>query len=249
MFQSLLLQLVALPVLVLGDQRIIGGSSVKITDHPWQVAIEIKGLLLGSECSGAIYSMKYILTAAICVDDHGTADIKVRVGTSRRGAEGLVAGVCAKKIHGQFSSTRFDNNLALLLLCEPLTASESVAAIPLTDQEPEDHTAATVAGWGARRVGLLPSSPQELHSIEVKVYNRKECASDWRWEFWMTGINELTICTRAEGKGACRSDTGAPLVVDSKLVGILSKPGCSSWPDVYSNVIRNKDWLETNTKE
>ncbi|XP_017132058.1 trypsin delta-like [Drosophila elegans] len=263
----ILLQFVALPCLVFGEHRIIGGNTKNIRVVPWFGSLIAKSKL---KCSGVLVKNNYFLTAAKCVAGYKLSDLKVRLGTSSCQSGGFKVGVCKVKIHPQYSAWRFDNNLALLRTCESLATTRQIKAIERADKVPQDHSRANLTGCGARRGNwydiakgrtfdeildalndMFLDLPTQLHSTELRIRNQNQCASDWRsfGSYRLKGISHLTICTKTSRKGACVYDMGAPLVVDNKLVGILSTSGCSFKPDVYSNLIKHKTWFDDNTKE
>lgn len=230
------------------SNRIIGGSAVDIKQAPYQANIVVDGSPI---CSGAIIGEKAILTAAECVYGCYTSSVRVRVGTSVRESGGTLARVCGIRTHPLYSSWRYDNNLALLELCEPLEFSDSVRDIMVADKLPEDTALVEMTGWGStswwgswwdRCFGSLPFS---LQGTAVRVHNREQCAWDLSVWFglWDNGVSDLTLCTYSNDRSACSYDTGAPLVKDGQLVGILSYGGCTSYPDVFASMPRFRTWL------
>ncbi|KAH8284878.1 hypothetical protein KR054_002140, partial [Drosophila jambulina] len=234
--------------------RIIGGSSVDIKQAPHQANIVVDGTPC---CSGAIIGNKSVLTAAGCVYGCPPSSVRVRVGSSSREGGGTLATVCGIKTHPQYSSDRYDNNLAVLELCEPLNFTDSIKPINVTDKMPHESSLAEVTGWGStswwgswwdRTFGSLPD---QLQAATVSFYNKEQCAYDlssWFW-VWDYGVSDLTLCTYSYNKAACSYDTGAPLVKDKKLVGILSYGGCTTYPDVYANLFRFRTWLGEMTAD
>uniref|UniRef100_A0A6P4FN78 Trypsin-1-like n=1 Tax=Drosophila rhopaloa TaxID=1041015 RepID=A0A6P4FN78_DRORH len=244
MFHSLvLLQFVALPWLVIGEHRIIGGNTESIKVVPWYGSLIANSKL---KCGGVLVKNNYFLTAAKCVDGFDVSDLQLRLGTSSCESGGSKVGVCKVKVHPQYSSWRFDNNLALLRTCEPLVATDEGAPLVIDGK---------LAGIMA--LGDCSKKPEvfiNLFHHKTWLESNSKDKSDWkkiglRFSFLLKGISELTLCTQTSGKGASVYDMGDPLVVDNKLVGILSKPGCSARPDVYANLNQHKTWLDDNTKE
>jgi secreted trypsin-like serine protease len=56
------------------------------------------------------------------------------------------------------------NDVALIILNEPLTLSDTTQAVPLADAEPAAGDTVTVTGWGILNV----STPTELTKIKTK---------------------------------------------------------------------------------
>ncbi|XP_016946562.1 transmembrane protease serine 9 [Drosophila biarmipes] len=252
------LLLVGFPGITFGDpdfqNRIIGGYYVDIADAPYQAEVIIDGTAI---CSGAIIKPQFILTAASCVSEYYSS-VQVRVDTNSRDYDGTgtLVGVCNIISHRGYNYWRFDNNLALLKLCEPLKTSKTVKPISLAEELPADYSWCVVSGWGStswwgswwdRCFGSLPDY---LQMVWVSVYNREQCAVDrgvW-FGLWDNGISQLTLCTQY-GAGGCSYDTGAPLVRNGYLVGILSEGGCSKKPDVYASLTWFRNWIADNTAE
>src|SRR5262245_54284873 len=70
-------------------RRIVGGEKTDISQHPWQVALDIMGGL----CGGSIIAQNWVLTAAHCfaVSDKA-ADIRVKAGSNNyQVGEGITA--------------------------------------------------------------------------------------------------------------------------------------------------------------
>ncbi|XP_055605841.1 chymotrypsin-1-like [Uranotaenia lowii] len=65
-----------------------------------------------------------------------------------------------------------------------------------------------------------------------------------------TRIRESNICTEGRrGQGACRGDSGGPMIVDNQLVGLASGVvECGvGFPDVYTRVASYLDWIVEKT--
>lgn len=232
----------------------IGGAPVDVTAVPWQAAITVRDR---DKCVGAIYSMKYILTAGKCVNGYKVEAIKVRVGTTNRIANESVVPVCDIIFHSAFNTKHIENNLALLKLCNPLQPSDRIKQIPVSKHVPADLAVVTASGWASVRwrkllgEACLPELALQLHKSEVRVYNTNKCTDDWKRWYKVDGdrFKDLVLCTGKAGKGACSYDMGAPLVFSNQLVGILSRSSCSERPDIYARMSNHIKWLEDNSKK
>lgn len=130
------------PVLLEPSERIIGGSSMDITDVPWQVSLQYYGEHF---CGGSIYSKTIIITAAHCIKE---GERSIRAGSSLHDSEGVVVGVEAYIIHPQFDKHNMKNDVAVLKLSSPLSFSDSIQTIPLAETDPPTSSSALATGWG-----------------------------------------------------------------------------------------------------
>ncbi|XP_017003563.2 trypsin beta [Drosophila takahashii] len=239
------------------NSKTIGGDRVDIKTAPWIAAISITEK---AKCAGIIYTWNYILTAAKCVDGFMNKAIRVRLGSTDRSTGVTEIDVCNIHLHEKFSPHTMHYNLALLKLCRPAKASNTIQTIQLIDKFPADGTKALSNGWASFRwwaiywTRCLDDLAHELQRAEVKIFNHKNCAGMWPKTTFagvklpIPNITEDLFCTDKAGISACSFDTGAPLTLNGKLVGILTRGGCSQRPEIYTNLIKVKDWLVNNSK-
>ncbi|XP_017132052.2 hypodermin-B [Drosophila elegans] len=228
----------------------MGGTPLDIKVAPWTASVVIKEK---AKCSGVIYSMEYIITAAKCVDGFTTKAVRVRVGSSTRSSPD--AAVCNIIVHEKFSELNTPYNVALLKLCSPLTASNAIKQIQLVDKFPADNSKVLSTGWPSVRwwslfwEQCLDGLAQQMMSAEVKMSGRKTCMKNWPKQNQLgRNITDDMFCTEKAGDEACSFDLGSPLALKGKLIGILSRGGCSKRPDVYTNLLKYKTWLAKNSK-
>lgn len=87
-------------------------------------------------------------------------------------------------------------------------------------------------------------APTQLYGVEIPIVDRNECNQDY------DGLIEPDmICAGIPegGKDSCQGDSGGPVVIDGKLVGIVSWGfGCAEpgYPGVYTNVAYFKNWID-----
>ncbi|XP_017053605.1 trypsin alpha-3 [Drosophila ficusphila] len=234
------------------NKTTIGGQPVDIQLAPWTVSIMLRDQ---HKCVGVIYNPNYILTAAKCVDGYLSKAFKLLIGIANRNVTFTNSPVCEIKTHEKYLVTSMDNNVALLKLCIPIKTSETIKEIQLADKMPEDNTKATITGWASFLWRMTNSAPclneeaQKLQQSELKIFSKPKCLEVWpKQHKILHKLTDNVFCTEKVADKICSFDPGAPLVFGNQLVGILSRGGCSSRPDVYLNILRYKDWLETNSK-
>ena len=114
----------------------------------------------------------------------------------------------------------------------------------MADTEPAAGEMATVTGWGLTDVDN-DSLPIHLQVVSVPIIGRQECKA-------LNGfLTKSMLCAGFEGgKGVCTYDSGSPLVVEGKLVGVVNfSAGCAEHhsPAVYANIVVLTDFLVSNT--
>jgi len=157
---------------------------------------------------------------------------------------GIVRGVAEIVIHPNYIPLRYNRDVALWRLDEPIY---DIPLLPLdVDGDHEANgTMLTVIGWGATREG--GSGSDVLLEVDVPVVDQATCNDNYNG-----GITEFMICAGYEegGKDACQGDSGGPLFyqgADGPLqVGIVSwGSGCArpELPGVYTRISSVADWI------
>ncbi|XP_023015289.2 trypsin-7 isoform X1 [Leptinotarsa decemlineata] len=223
------------------DGKIVGGMTTDISIYPYQVSIEYIG---SHSCGGALIGETWVLTAAHCTDGVFPIFLAVRAGSSYQGTGGTVVRIKNKYQHKKYNSVKFDYDIALLELSEPITSEYAeVVALPANNTIPQEGEIGTVTGWGTTfEDGNLS---KKLRVVEVPVISQTEC----RKEYGKDIITERMFCAGyPEGaKDACQGDSGGPLIINGKLMGIVSwGNGCarSHQPGVYTNVARFRKYIK-----
>ncbi len=155
----------------------------------------------------------------------GTGDLR----TARPGAR--VAGIWK---HPDFKDVSKGDDVAVLTLAEPLP----LRTVPLVDADDTASYApgveATVLGWGRTAEGANPSPT--LRQVRVPVEADADCARA------VTGFRpDAMVCAGYPegGRDACEGDSGGPMVVRGRLVGVVSYgKGCArpGEPGVYTRL-------------
>lgn len=237
------------------DLRIIGGNTTNITDHPWQVSLQ---LLSNHFCGGTLITSQWILTAAHCVDNAFFQRLmSVRIGSTYTDRGGEVIKAAEVIIHPGWDfvhTQQHDNDIALIKLSSPVNVSTTARSIdlPSVDLNISDGSALVVSGWGmtkedsynvvALREVSVPYVPLELCQLlysdsEYHISNNMLCAG-------VVGVG---------GKDACKGDSGGPAVYKNEvLVGVVSwGSGCghARHPGVYVRVTEYVNWINTTINQ
>ncbi len=259
---SLALLLLAAPAAA-AQKRIIGGSNVSITAHPYQVQV----LTSLGDCGGSIRDATHVITAAHCVVNEDLyfplivdpADVIVGYGASdQRDLEPI--GVERVSVHRGYlrdlTSSEFD--VAVLTLAAPIDLSgpNARAIVPASDAEldegfdpanPADPPIRAFAtGWGATEEEGGTGS-NLLQGVSLPLRADAACAG-----VYGSGYSaETMLCAGGEGSApagnpdTCLGDSGGPLAMDVdrsaavsyKLIGVTSfGEGCGrpNTPGVYA---------------
>lgn len=227
--------------------EIVGGTAASTTGHPWMVQLRINGATFPNEqfCGGTLLTNRFVLTAAHCVDGLPAASLQVVAGLhDRRVLTGTqVRSVRAFAVHPSFARSTLVNDLALVELSSPVTASSTVG-FATTASLPVVGTNLNVFGWGNTSEG--GATAPVLQTARVPLWSTAAC---------MSAYSGLTLSTMfcagptAGGIDACQSDSGGPIVdASNRLVGVVSwGVGCArpGLPGVYASVSSGSSWFST----
>ncbi|KAH8325941.1 hypothetical protein KR067_010480, partial [Drosophila pandora] len=243
-----LLSFAALLAATPGAQRIIGGQDTPIEKVPWQVSFQIDG---EHNCGGSIYNEFLIITAAHCIESHLGKNFTIRAGSSKWNRGGVLVQVAAFKFHEKYTASRLgEYDVAVMRLATPLPIRDNIQPIPLADEDPAEGSPALSTGWGATDPFYDSSTDKcygppsiNLRGINIRVENKQEC-------FLTASQLKQNICAGVTGRSICFSDSGGPLVVDKKLVGIASiGDKCCTIPGAYASVAKFHSWILNALKE
>lgn len=90
--------------------------------------------------------------------------------------------------------------------------------------------------------------PSFLKYIHLKTISYEECTDKIESKY-MRFIKAPTICALAEKHaGTSKGDTGCPLFMNDKLIGIVRINSCgSAKPDVFTRLSPYTSWIESIT--
>ncbi|MBP1134500.1 hypothetical protein JOE31_000732 [Arthrobacter sp. PvP023] len=213
-----------------GGTNIAGGEAVAMSDAPFaaQIAYDTAGTRVG--CTGSQISAEWVITARHC----DSARLQsVRLGTPYLGAGGSVRTVAAR-----YPSTAGD--VLLLKLSTPYPGQYA----SLSRTTPAPGSDARAFGWGDQAEGSGAMSFQ-LKAAGATVAGQGSDA-----------FGGLSVRTRSRTGHPLSGDSGGPLIVGGKLVGVLSTssvlPGGnpSGFAGLYNDhaaVSRHLGWIAVIT--
>ncbi|KAI1307972.1 Chymotrypsinogen A [Halotydeus destructor] len=228
--------------------RIVGGTESPSGKHPWMV-----GLLdaLGFNfCGGVLVSRYHILTAAHCVSNKQSRDLRAVVGESDVDMAFLFNRHHSIKditVHPSFIHSQWSHDIAVVTLRDPVDSEP----ICLPEARTRDYGNLMVTGWGrtATRNMLKPS---RLRQVALPQIDDQRCERAWA-ENQVSRAGQM--CAGAPGRDTCVYDSGSPLMDmttgQTTLAGVTSfgssQCGEATKPGVYTRVASYLEFIEQNT--
>ncbi|PVU89300.1 hypothetical protein BB561_005434 [Smittium simulii] len=217
------------------SKRIVNGKSTDISEFPFIGSISIDYGLNEQICTGSLISSNIIITAASCLYDfriHKIFDyskISLKFGSNTIiNKEDNVYKPKIIAFHPDYDSSNEYNNIALILLDNPVSSDIAMSAQLYTGKVAESLKVRT-AGWGVTTTDNPIIEDLEysstLNSIEIIIDTLKNCE---RAPAKFFGSSGGSICSvNKNNQGICLGDIGNPLTAldggSNKLVGIASR--------------------------
>ncbi|XP_077298267.1 anionic trypsin-2-like [Arctopsyche grandis] len=236
------------------SQANVGFSGNMQNDYSFQVSLQLRG---SHVCSGALITMRHVLTAAHCVyevkpsgynDLLDPLQLEVVAGTwdklncNPRGQSRLAMEIIA---HEGYSPDResMDHDIAIVKVLEDFYVSAQVIPIALHEGNATGGEICHSSGWGVTHSHGLVS--RYLSNVLLPLWTYKRCQIRYG-----SGLTDNMVCAGSgHKKGVCQGESGAPLICEGELVGVMSWGfGCISttFPTIFTNLTQYAEWIEDN---
>ncbi|XP_015180800.1 PREDICTED: chymotrypsin-2-like isoform X2 [Polistes dominula] len=229
-------------------KRIAGGKDSDENEFPFQVSLRYSDTV--HICGGALISERHVLSAAHCVCelfDEPYDDLSVVTGSISVKKGGKYHKVKSIHCHPEYAFGAEDSwthDLVVITLNDNVTVSSSQEPIDLPNSDTFENVSAILTGWG-RHHSLGPLS-DILQKVTLTTITNEKCQS-----YYNNTILPSHLCTlEHKGIGACKGDSGSPLIYNNQIIGIFSwtKPCAVGSPDVYTRVYQFIDFIRNATQ-
>jgi chymotrypsin len=236
------------------NRRIVGGSPATPHNHPYQVALIHQRILISTMCGASVIRNNVILTAAHCpINSQSTTVITGahNMNTIEANQQRRTVQSAQYRIHANYNTQNLNNDIATLILLQPVTLNTFVAVIPLAAATAGTFAGVTgqSTGWG--RVADGGNSSPTLRVVTNTIITNAVCAQT----FGTAVVNAAVICIEtAGGRGTCQGDSGGVLSVAQGTgrlqVGVTSfgaSAGCEAgFPAGFERVSAQIGWINSN---
>ncbi|OCT72464.1 transmembrane protease serine 13 [Xenopus laevis] len=232
--------------------RIIGGTSAKLGDYPWQVSLHQRaGNRFAHVCGGTIINVKWVASATHCFQQSADpANWRVYAGITNQNNLNAIHTVTVIVRNENYNADANDYDMALMKMKQPfqLTATVQPACLPVIDQKFNQNDLCYISGFG-KTIANSDVGSQYLMQAQVRIIPTSVCN---RVNVYNGAITDRMICAGyLEGKvDSCQGDSGGPLVCQQD--GVWYLVGVTSWgngcgqpnnPGVYSNIHFFLPWI------
>lgn len=253
------------------SDRLYGGLATEIAEFPWTALIEYRKSngQTGFLCGGSLINSRYVLTAAHCIQaiPSGWEVIGVRLGewdlTKEQDCEHeycadapVDMGIEKIIVHEDYANNKSHyNDIALIRFNRSVDMSDYISPVCLPIEEPQRSKnmvglTGYAAGWGKMENGT-PSNVKL--KVPLKITDSESCANTYG-RLGVT-LKDTQMCAKGfEDSCGSASTGGSPFTMQEHLnnylygISSLGPRSCGSklMPEVYTNVARYIDWIESN---
>lgn len=188
------------------ESRVTGGAISSPNQFPYQAALVISLPTEQSFCGGSLISTNFVLTAGHCLDTAtmatvllGAHDVSLSSETTRS-IQLVMQGNF--RIHEDYNSTQYQNDIALLALPRPVQENSFINIIALPGWSQVDTTfagsQAVISGWG-RYLDTVDLLSDTLRYVNLNLLANTGCTP-----FFGAAVTEMKICSAGTNRvGPC----------------------------------------------
>jgi len=244
-----LLVLLCLALPALSDKigsSIIGGGTVNIAQHNWNMSLRVSN---SHSCGSCLISGVKAVTAAHC-GGGAIGSYSVLTGTTDRTVTNCAT--CALRSltsfvrHPNYSSGGgYPNDVATLRFSSiPTNANTGFIAMATTGDSSFAGVTCSITGWGRTNIGISGSLPTQLQGVNIPCITNAVCANTWG-----NSIIASHICVSSATGSSCNGDSGGPMVCQGRLAGVTSwgNATCNpNQPSIYTRISSHRAWIDAN---
>ncbi|CAG9564979.1 unnamed protein product [Danaus chrysippus] len=227
--------------------RIVGGNFANFGQFPYQAGLLIN-LVDGrqSVCGASLISNSRLVTAAHCWFSGGSQarDFLVVLGSITLYSGGIRIYTINVRTHENFNPRYLHNDVAIIYIY-PVSYSHTIRNIELArGNDSFIGSWATASGFG--RFTETSGASSTLRFVNLQVTTNEVC----RRTFGNAIISSFLCVATANGRSTCAGDSGGPLAIGNKLIGITCfghRGGCTlGHPAGFVRVSSFYDWIVSN---